>query len=385
MSNNSPIYLDYAAATPVSERVLQAMLPYMSQDFYNPSAIYLDSQRVKKAVESARSQVAQVIGARPDEIVYTAGATESCNLAISGVLQMHPEANIVTTEIEHSAVLEPAALYDNQIVGVDSKGLVNVEELKQLINDKTVLVSIIHANNEIGTVQHFDAISQAINSVRQDRKSRGVDLPILLHTDASQSANYLDINVARLGVDLMTLNGAKIYGPKQTGILYVRAGVEIKPLILGGGQEWGRRSGTENVAAVIGFSEALRLTQGMRKDESYRLSQIQHYTLSKITDVDSRIIVNGSTKHRLPNIINFSIDGLDGERLVMMLDEVGIQCATGAACSAMSDESSHVLKALGLSESEARGSIRISMGRQTTKEQMDILFNKLKHVLENYV
>jgi len=380
MTKQQTIYLDYAAATPVSSVVFEEMKPYLMEKFFNPSAIYLDAKVIKQDIDDARHSVAQILGARPDEIVFTAGATESCNLAIKGVMGQYSEANIIFSAIEHSAVSESARSYENKIAPVDSSGLVDLAQLKTLIDDKTALVSIIYANNEIGVIQNLSEISRILELVRQERKAAGNDLPIWLHSDGAQAGSYLDLHVSRLGVDLFTLNGGKMYGPKQSGILYLRGGVRIKPQIDGGGQEWGSRSGTENVANIVGFAAALKQAQQIRKDESYRLSQIQNYTIKQLQNHNPEIVINGSTKHRLPNNVNFSVSGLDGERMVMMLDEAGVQCSTGAACSALSDESSHVIKALGRTEDEARGSIRLSFGRETTEEQINEFLSIFKQL-----
>lgn len=381
MSDSNNIYLDYAAATPVSSDVFEAMKPYFEDNFYNPSAIYLGAKEVRKQIEDARHKVAQVLGSRPDEIIFTAGATESCNLAIKGVMDLHPEANMIISSIEHSAVIKTAENYSAKTAPVDVQGLLDIATLEELVDDKTVLVSVIHANNEIGVVQNLSNISQMLEKLRQSRKKAGNELPLLLHSDGAQSGNYLDLHVSRLGVDLFTLNGGKMYGPKQSGILYVRGDVRLKPQIHGGGQELGLRSGTENVASILGFATALEQAQFMRKDESYRLGQIRDSLISKLESEYPNLLINGSKKHRLPNNINFSVAGIDGERLVMMLDELGIQCATGAACSALSDESSHVIKALGRSEEEAKGSIRLSFGRATSNSDIEQFLSKFNQAV----
>jgi len=381
MSNKSDIYLDYAAATPVSQSVFDAMQPYFTDKFHNPLAIYLDAKAVHSDVEAARHKVAQILGARPDEIVFTAGATESCNLAIKGVMDLYPDANVAISSIEHSAVSKPAMNYQNKLIPVEENGLIDVSSLDDILDENTALVSIIYANNEIGVVQNLSAIAKEIEIMRQNRKKSGNKLPLWLHTDAAQAGSYMDLHVSRIGVDLLTLNGGKMYGPKQSGILYLRGGVQLKPQIDGGGQEWSLRSGTQNVAYIVGFAKALEEAQAMRKDEVYRLSQIQNALIKELNRLDLEIIYNGSLKQRLPNNVNFSVPGLDGERLVMMLDERGIQCATGAACSAQSDESSHVIKALGRTESEARGSLRLTFGRATTLEDIEQFLANFKQVV----
>ncbi len=380
MSDSTSVYLDYAAATPVSDSVLSAIQPFFTEQFYNPSAIYLDAKAVRQEIEEARHHVAQILGARPDEIVFTAGATESCNLAIKGVMDLYPDSNVVISAIEHSAIRNTAGNYTAKTAPVDEQGIIDLKKLEELIDGKTVLISVIHANNEIGVVQNLSEISQMLEKVLRVRKNSGNDLPLWLHSDGAQAGNYLDLHVSRLGVDLFTLNGGKMYGPKQSGILYVRAGVKLKPQMDGGGQERGLRSGTENVSNAVGFAKALEEAQVMRKDESHRLGQIQKELFSKLESEYPNLQINGSKKHRLPNNVNFSLSGIDGERVVMMLDEAGIQCATGAACSALSDESSYVIKALGRTEDEAKGSIRLSFGRVTTEAHVEEFLTKFKQV-----
>ena len=390
-------YFDYAAATPLSPTVLKALEPYFIDKFYNPSAQYLSAQAVRKDVEKARADVAQVLSVRPSEIIFTAGGTESDNLAIHGVMSRFPDANCVVTAIEHDAVLVPAALYNCKVAPVDSDGRVDLEAIKSLIDDSTVLVSVMYANNEIGTIQPLTEISKLINRIRAKRqievnigaKGKGQranktdsalcsqPLPLYLHTDACQAPNCLQVLPHTLGVDMMTLNGGKIYGPKQSGILYVNSGIELNPLIYGGGQERNLRSGTENVANIIGFSMALKEASERRGKESARLSGLQHTALKLISQQLPKAILNGAIGYRLANNIHLTLPGQDNERLMMQLDEKGYQVAAGSACSASSDEPSHVLKAIGLSDEEARSSLRITMGRDTTEENLKGLISTI--------
>ena len=365
------IYLDYAAATPVDERVLAAMGPYASTKFFNPSAAYSAARAVRADYEAARHQLAQTIGARPAEVVLTAGATESINLALNSA------QSTITTAIEHVAVLECARANGGVILPVNEQGRLNLDYLKQAITDETKLISVGYANNEIGTVQDIKEIAEIVASVRARRLSRGVERPLLLHTDASQAAGLLDINVARLGVDMMTLNAGKCYGPKQVGLLFVRAGVQLAPLIHGGGQESGLRSGTEDVAGAIGFAKALEIAEKKRKTEVERLKNLrddlEKYVTTQLLFNGScpQVLVNGDKKHRLPNILNFSVLGLDGERAVFALDERGVCVATGSACAANKGTRSHVLRAIGLDDDLADGSLRISLGRLTTALEIE--------------
>lgn len=363
--NRQVIYLDYAAATPLDPRVLKAQEPYFADQFFNPSASYLAAQQVRADYEVARHQLAQIIGARPAEVVITAGATESINLALNGV-----GGRILTTNIEHAAVLSLAKTRDGVIIPVDAKGRVNLSLLESSITDEIELISIGYANSEIGTVQSIKEIASIVTRVRERRKSMGVDRPLLLHTDASQAAGYLDINTARLGVDLMTLNAGKCYGPKQVGLLYVKAGIQLKPLVYGGGQEMGLRSGTENVAGAIGFARALELAEKKRKAETIRLLELRDDLENFIMNEFEDAVINGHKKHRLPNILNFSIPELDGERAVFALDQAGVMVATGSACAANKGTRSHVLTAISLAPEVADGSLRISMGRLTTESEI---------------
>jgi cysteine desulfurase len=364
-TTNTPLYFDYAAATPIDPSVLDAMLPYFSDRFYNPSATYLPARAVQTELAAARAAVAQLIGSRSSEIVFTAGGTEANNLAIQGVLRQFPDANVVVSAIEHESVICPAERYGCRVVAVSSQGIVDLKQLQSMIDERTVLVSIMYANNEIGTVQPLRTIAQALRTVRRERQASGNPLPLYFHTDAAQAAAYLDLHVSRLGVDMMTLNGGKIYGPKQSGALFVHSTVQLQPLLLGGGQERGIRSGTENVAGAVGFSTALALVQQRRHEEVSRLHQLQRLFLRLLKERLPQAHVNGSLYERLPNNVHITIPGQDNERLLLELEQQGVLCAAGSACSASDEEPSHVLRALGLSDDQARASLRFTMGHQT--------------------
>lgn len=371
------IYLDHAAATPLDPEVLQAMQPYFAEQFYNPSASYMPAQQVRAALEQARADVAAELGARSSEIIFTAGGTESDNLAITGVMSRFPDANVVVSAIEHDAVLESARQFNCSAALVTEEGRVDIGDLVARIDDSTVLVSVMYANNEVGSLQPLRDISHNLMDIRDARRRAGNTLPLYLHTDACQAANYLDLHVSRLGVDLMTLNGGKIYGPKQSGILYVSSRVKLQPLIRGGGQERGLRSGTENVAACIGFAKALQLVQARRHDEAKRLSELRDLTFGLIEEKLPAAIINGSRKHRLPNNIHLTLPGQDNERLLVELDERGILAAAGSACAASSDTPSHVLKAMGIADSDAQASLRLTMGRATSEADIRALVSTL--------
>ena len=360
------IYLDNAAATPIDSRVLAAMMPYFSDEFYNPSAAYLAARQVRADVEEARHTLAKTIGARSAEIILTAGATESINLALGGV-----DGRIVTTAIEHSAVLETAWARGGRILPVDVGGRINLDELRRVLTDDVVIVSVGYVNSETGMVQNIRQIAEVVQAVRAEREQRGADTPLYLHTDASQAAGLFDLNVSRLGVDLMTLNAGKCYGPKQVGLLYILAGVQLKPLIRGGGQEMGLRSGTENVTGIIGFAKALELAEKLRSSEVKRLSGLRNMLKQYLVEHLPDVKINESSKANSPAILNMSVAGVDGERVVFALDERGVQAATGSACAANKGLRSHVLTALGLDDASVDGSLRISMGRFTTADDIE--------------
>ncbi|HEU5005314.1 MAG TPA: cysteine desulfurase family protein [Candidatus Saccharimonadales bacterium] len=361
------IYLDYAAATPMDPEILKAMEPYFTQDFYNPSATYLAGQAERSALNEARSGVASHLGCRPAEVIFTAGATEANNLAVQGIMRSFPEGEALISSLEHESVLAPAKLFNYQEIPATGQGIVDTLALEEMLNDKTVLVSVMYVNNELGTIQPLREIAELLNKLRKSRLLAGNKTPIYLHTDAAQAGNYLDLHTSRLGVDLMSINGGKLYGPKQSGTLYIKAGVKLQPLIVGGGQEFGLRSGTENVAGDVGLSKALDIAQKMRGQESERVMNLRQQFEQMISEKFPQAVVNGSSKHRAPHIISVTFAGVDNERLMMQLDEAGIICAVGSACSASSAEASHVLSAIGLSPEEARSTLRFSLGRQTTE------------------
>ena len=364
------IYLDYAAATPLSPLVLKAMEPYFIERFYNPSAGYLAAQAVQKDLESARSAIALVLGVKSAEIIFTAGGTEANNLAIRGVMEQFPASNVVISSIEHESVIGPSQLYKNRLAAVGGDGIVDISKLLASIDDQTVLVSVMYCNNEVGSIQPIHKISLALEHVKKDRLLKGNKLPLYFHTDAAQAGNYLDMHISRLGVDLLTINGGKIYGPKQSGALFVKTGISLKPQILGGGQERGVRSGTENVSAEIGLAVALSIAQEKRLVESQRLGQLQTMFIEFLKEKIPSVVINGSLKHRLVNNIHITLTNQDNERILMLLDEADILAAAGSACSASSREPSHVLRAMGIKKSDARSSIRFTMGRETDKTSL---------------
>jgi cysteine desulfurase len=375
---NGPFYLDHAAATPLDPRVFAAMRPHLETDYANPSSLYRAARVTRQALEQARATIANILGAKVTEIIFTSGATESDNLAIQGVLRAHPGAGWVATAIEHDAVLRiPGAT----VVPVSSAGLVDPAALAAAVTDATVLISVMMANNEIGTIQPIADIAKVVARIRADRDLRGIGLPLYLHTDATQAAGYLDLHVDRLRVDLLTLNAAKLYGPKGTGLLYVRQGTVLEPLIYGGGQERGRRSGTENVAGAVGLATALELVHADREAEARRLTALRDDALARLRAALPDLILNGHPTKRLPNNLNLTLPGAEGEGLVLYLDNAGIMASTGSACTTGSLDPSHVLLAIGRTADEANSSLRLTFGRSTTAEAIDALEQHLPPIV----
>ena len=370
MTKAEPVYLDYAAATPMDPQVVAAMQPFFSDQFHNPGATYLAAQEAARSLERFRSLIAHWIGARPAEVILTAGATEANNLAIRGVMERYPGNKLIISPIEHPSVAETAAHFDHSVAAVTNQGIIALDDLKDLIDDRTVLISIIYASNEIGAIQPLRQIGQYVQAVRKQRQRAGNELPLYLHTDASQAAAYLDIHAARLGVDLLTINGSKIYGPKQSGALYVRTGIGLRAQLHGGGQERGLRSGTESLAHAAGLSTALAIVQNRRHDETARLKYLQEIFFNLLAAAIPDALINGSRKHRLPNNVHITIPGQSAERLILELDQRGVQCAAGSACSASGTKASSVFRALGLDEASAGSSIRFTMGIATTEEHV---------------
>jgi len=377
-------YLDHAATTPVRPEVLEKMLPYFSEKFGNPSSLYSMAGEARYGVDEARELVAKVLGARTSEIVFTGGGSESNNLAIKGSAahRTSQTGHVVTTEIEHHAVIHPVEQlekvgYEATYVGVDSSGRVDPDEFAAAIRPDTFLASVMLVNNEVGTIQ--DVADIARKSKEASQKLGG---KILVHTDAVQGAGKVSLNVDELGVDLMSLSGHKIYGPKGTGILYVRRGVELEPLIAGGGQERQRRSGTENVASIVGIGEALALAEADRLNSRDRYESLSRKLIEGIEERIPASTFNGSRTHRVPEIANFSFPGVEGEPVLLGLDFKGIAASSGSACSSASLEPSHVLIAMGVSSELAVGSVRISLGRETIKADIDEVLDALKSVLD---
>jgi cysteine desulfurase len=376
------IYLDHAAATPVDPKVIRAMMPYFRKEFGNASSVHAFGQRALSAIEDARNIVAGFLHCQPEEVYFTGSATEADNLAIQGVVRAVnskvADPHIITTAIEHHAVLEPCQHIKKQgcevtFLPVNKEGLISLAELENAVRKDTALVSVIYANNEIGTVQPIAEIGKFL---KQSKKK------IYFHTDAVQAVNYLDCNVDDLGVDLLTISAHKIYGPKGVGALYVRKGTAIEPIIYGGGHERGMRPGTENVAGIVGLGAAIKeIVSPKNKLHNIRIRQLRDKLIKKIPKIISDVTLNGSLEKRLPNNANFNFFGAEGEALLVALDQKGFAVSTGSACSSRSLQASHVLIAMGLSEETAHSSLRISLGKYTTEKEIDNLLAVLPKVV----
>ena len=368
--------MDHAATTYLDHRVKRAMENFWMKDFGNPSSIYSEGRKAKKALESARTEIAKIINVRPDEIIFTNGGTESDNLAILGVANKVEKGHIITTKIEHHAVLNPCKVLEKKgwkitYLDMGQEGIVKPEDVEKALQPDTILVSIMYVNNEIGTIQPIAEIGKILKNHKAH-----------FHVDSCQAAGYLDLDVEKLGVDLMTINGSKIYGPKGIGMLYARRGIKLAPLIYGGEQERGLRPGTENVPAIIGLAEALKIAQKEKNKESKRLTALRDYFIKRLTKEIPKTFLNGHHKKRLPNNINISILAAEGEAIVLYLDDYGIACSTGSACTSVSLEPSHVIMALGKSYDYSHGSIRFSLGRRNTKKDIDYVMKILPKVVE---
>jgi len=371
------VYLDHAATTPVRPEVLEAMLPYFTQEFGNASGVYSWSRTARQAMDQARDSVAKVLGATAEEIVFTSGGSEADNLAIKGTAWAKRKQgnHIITSAIEHHAVLETCQWLETQgfevtYVPVNAEGLVDPEDVRRALRPDTILVTIMHANNEVGTIQPIAEIGAIV------RESKAV-----FHTDAVQTAGVLDINVDYLNVDLLTISAHKIYGPKGLGALYVRKGTRLVPLSHGGGHERRRRAGTENIAGIVGFAKALELAQLEREAENARLISLRDKLIEGLRAIPHTKI-NGSLTERLPNNVNVCFEFIEGESLLLNLDMRGIAASSGSACTSGSLDPSHVLLAMGMPHEIAHGSLRLTLGRSTTAEDIDYVLNEITPIVE---
>ncbi len=388
------IYLDHAATTALDPRVLEAMQPYFSEVYGNPSSFHSVGLEAKKAVSEARKTIAALLHGHEEEVLFTSGGTESDNLAVIGVpraakkalvVKLGPDVkpHVITSSIEHHAVLEPLlhaqkiGEIELTIVPVNREGQVSVADIEAALNERTVLVSIMFANNEIGTIQPIADIGRALLIWR---KTHTTAYPYF-HSDACQAAEYLDLNVEQSHADLLTLNGSKMYGPKGIGILYVRRGVKVEPIIRGGGQERNIRSGTENVPAIIGLAKAFELAQAEREEESVRLTKLRDRLVEGLMQIP-KARLNGHPTERLPNSANVSFLDIEGEAAVLYLDADGIMASTGSACASTSLDPSHVILATGLSYEAAHGSIRFTLGHATTAADIERVIEVMPGVVE---
>lgn len=374
------IYMDFASAAPLDSVVFSEFKQAMLQNFANPGSIHDFGVNAKSKVYEARNKVAKLLGAGAREIIFTSGATEANNLAILGIVRKYKRPHIVTTNIEHASVLEVCKhLVDMKLaevtyVEVEPNGIVDPKKIKKVLRSDTVLVTVMYANNEIGTIQPIREIAKEIRHFKKFNPQS----KIFFHTDAAQAANYLDLNVVRLGVDMMTLGSAKIYGPKGIGMLYKKQNINLEKIIWGGYQEMGIRAGTENTAGIIGFAKALEITEKIKEKESKRLAVLRDHFIKQIHKLDSSIILNGDTENRLPNNVNITIPKFPSDLLVIELSARGIYVSEKSACKSGDKKNSHVISALRKDNLE---SLRFSLGRSTTRGDIDFSFKVLKEVL----
>jgi len=372
------IYLDHAATTKLRKEVLDTMLPFLTEQYGNPSTIYTVGREAKKAVDTAREQVAKAINSQTNEILFTGSGTEADNWAIKGIAyaNKHKGKHIITSSIEHHAVLHTCEFlqkegFDITYIPVDSEGIIDLKELKKAIRPDTILISVMLANNEIGTIQPIKEISQIA-------KKHG----IYLHTDAVQAVGSIPVDVADLGVDLLSLSGHKFYGPKGVGVLYIKNGTKISPLIHGGGQERGKRAGTENVANIVGIGKAIELATKDISTYSTHLQKLRDMTIENILKTIPHSRLNGHIEKRLPGNVNISFEYIEGESILLMLDSKGISASSGSACTSGSLDPSHVLLAIGLPHEIAHGSLRLTFGQENTKEDVKYLLEILPPIIE---
>lgn len=372
------IYIDYAATTYIKNKVLEEMLPYLKEEFANPSALYRISRKSKKAIDKSKLRIAETINALEEEIFFTSGGSESDNWAIKGIAFANKDKgnHIITTKIEHDAVLNTCEYLESQgfeitYLSVDKEGMINLEELKNAIKENTILVSIMFANNEIGSIQSVKEIGKICREKN-----------VVFHTDAVQAVGHIPVNVQDMNIDLLSMSAHKFYGPKGIGALYIRKGIKIHNLIHGGSQERGKRSGTENVAGIVGMGKAIQLASENLNEEMNRLSYLRDKLINGFLKIPY-VKLNGPVgEKRLPSNVNVSFKFIDGEALFITLDSIGIHASSGSACSAGAVEPSHVLTAIGVPEDMLKSSVRFSMGEKTTEEEIDNLLEEIPSIIE---
>ncbi|MBI2055239.1 MAG: cysteine desulfurase [Candidatus Sungbacteria bacterium] len=407
------VYMDYAGATPMDPRVKLAMEPYFEDKFGNPAALYRAGRIAKEAMDNARKTIAKILNAGESEIIFTAGSTEADNLAVFGTAaavfprngqrynrpsyctnkemegsgeSVVDAGHIIISAIEHHVVLNAAEELKRQgfeisLAPVDAEGITKLGELAGLIRPDTFLISVMYANNEIGTIQPLAEIGKLVKKVRAERKSAGNETPIYFHSDGAQATGALDLDVQKLGVDLFVISGSKIYGPKGVAALFVRRGTRVKPLTFGGGQEGNLRSGTENVPAIVGLAKALEIAEEMKEKENSWLTELRDYFIKRLTTEIPKTILNGHSSERLPNNVNVSILDIEGEAAVLYLDAKGIAISTGSACTSLTLDPSHVILALLRPYEHAHSSLRFSLGRSTTREDIDYVMSVLPKIV----
>lgn len=369
------IYLDYNATTPVDPAVREAILPYLGEEFGNPSSMHWAGARAKKAMEEAREKIAHSLSCKPEEVYFTSGGTESVNLAIKGVI--FEGSHIITTQIEHKAVLESVEELEGEgkievtRLEVDSSGDLDLEELKRAIRENTVLISVMFVNNEIGNIYPIAAVGRIA-------RERG----ILFHTDAVQALGKLPIDLSLLPIDLISFSAHKIYGPKGVGALYIRKGVKIRPLLHGGAQEMEKRGGTENLPGIVGFGEAVRKIHEGLDTESERLRRLRDRLQNQLAASVPGTKIHGNPDHRVANTLNVSFEGIESELILIALDREGIAVSSGSACASGAVEPSHVLLAMGVNPKEAKGAVRFSLGRGTTENDIDYVLQKMPEIVK---
>ena len=381
MKKSKKIYLDYASATPLEKDVLFVMNKIFKENFANSSAIHDLGVQSKNILSESRKNIAKIIDAHQNEIIFTSGSTESNNLAITGIITKNLP-HVITSNIEHSSVLEVFKyLTENKLaevtyVPVERSGIIDPKKIKKVMRKETILVSVMYANNEIGTIQPIKEIAKEIRHFNKLNNTK-----VLLHTDATQAINYLEINVEKLGIDMMSFNAGKIYGPKGIGALYIRRRTPVRKIIFGGEQEFGMRAGTENLASVVGFANALEITEKIKEKENKRLKKLQDYFIKKLQNLEKGIVLNGDLENRLPNNINITIPKIPSDLLVIELSARGIMVSAKSACKSGEEGESYVIKAIKPEADQENGSIRFSLGRSTTKEDLDFTLKSLKEIL----
>ena len=369
------IYLDNAASTRIHDDVLNSMLPFLKEQYGNPSSIHRQGRLTRKAVNKARKQIASIINADPAEILITSGGTESNNTAVNGITSQFPNSHIITTSIEHDAILEPCKKLSSNAfkvdyLPVDKFGMINPSDLENIISEKTSLVSVMFGNNEVGTIQPIQKIAKICHENK-----------IIFHTDAVQAVGKIPVDVKELDVDLLSISSHKLHGPKGIGALYIKNGVKIDPIILGGGQEFRLRSGTENVASIVGFGQACEIAKNNLVENSSLIKKLQTLLVKRVLDEIPHVTFNGHSKSRLSNNAHFTFLGVNGEDLIIKLDEYGIAASTGSACSVNTQKASHVLESMGFSLEQVTGSLRLTVGIFNTQNEINETVDIIKKVI----